>query len=360
MAKTQPPAHHPFVASLARHLTRQCAVSEGDRLMVAVSGGADSVALLRGLAALAPRRKWQLTLAVGHVQHHRRASAETDAQFVETLAQALGLPFYRVDLAEPAQAPANAEAAMRRQRYAALAQLAEAFDAPNIATAHQADDQLETLLMRLMRGSSVRGLGGIRWRRRLAPTAEAGQPTGAAHTRRAPAGPMLIRPMLGSTRAQGRQFLEAIDQSWREDPTNADLTRWRARLRHEVLPVLRALQPDVPHKAVQLSGHFRALHRLLRREAGWHHERAVVDREASGQAVVDRGEARAMPRVVLAEVLRDLLSEAGAPPDRLTGRTLNPLIAAVRDTAGGCRRFDLPGGVTAWLTRSSLHIAGRA
>jgi len=286
------------------------------------------------------------------------------------------MPFYRRDLDED-QGPegahvtplaasqraaadfsvsANAEAAMRHQRYAALADIARAFNATAIVTAHQADDQLETLLMRLIRGSSVRGLGGIRWRRRLAEGGMAEPMTGD------PGAPpdsqlMLLRPMLAVTRDEAGWFLHALGESWCEDPTNADLTGRRARLRSDVLPVLRELQPDAARKAVKLTGHFRGLHRLLRTEVGRRREGVVVDRDEAGRVILGRADAATLHGVVLSELLRDLLAEGGAPSDRLTGNTLRPLIAAIRDQQGGCRRFDMPGGVTAWLTRRELQLA---
>jgi len=363
----QPPAHQPLVRTLARSLTRRCGVGEGDRLLVAVSGGRDSVALLRGLAALAERRQWRLSLAVGHVDHHLRPGSSDDAAFVAELAAALGLPCYQRDVhpADEGTERANVEATARRLRYAALGEMAGRFGAHFVVTAHQADDQLETLLMRLMRGSGVAGLRGIAWRRRL-PTAERSQtdsneadPGGNEF---AVSEPILIRPMLATDRAEARRFVEAIGQSWRDDPTNDDRDRWRARLRAEVLPVLRDMQGDVARKAVRAADHFRELHAMTRQAARDCRREAV--REAMDGAVADeqacvmvaRDAARRMPRIVLTALLRDLLTEAGAPRDRLTRRTLTPIARAMRDDAGGERRFDLPGGVCVVLDRDGLYL----
>lgn len=245
------PAYHPLVRSLTRSLRRRCGVSEGGRLLVAVSGGADSVALLRALALLAPRRRWRLSLVVGHVQHHLRREAEGDAAFVEGLAKACRLPFDRRDLALHPEAPhgcaqtTNLEALARDARYTALAEMALSSDCGFVATAHHADDQLETLLMRVMRGAGVAGMRGIAWRRGLAD------------------GVTLIRPMLGVTHADAIDFLHRLDQSWQEDHTNADITRTRARLRRDVLPVLRELRPSVARKAVELGDAMRRAQTIL-------------------------------------------------------------------------------------------------
>ena len=235
------PQYSPLVRAVVHGLRRRCAVPAEAHIVVACSGGADSVALLRALDLLRGRRTWRLRLTVAHVQHHLRPAeeAEGDAAFVEALAGQLGLAFVRRDIA-PAEEAGNVEASARRQRYAVLAEMAEQVGASFVATAHHADDHLETILMALLRGTTVKGLRGIAWRRRL------------------PEGAVLIRPMLGATRAEAEAVLKQLDQPWREDATNQDRRRTRARLRHEVLPVLRELRPSVARKALELSDSLRA------------------------------------------------------------------------------------------------------
>lgn len=334
-----PPAHHRLTRRIAGDLRRHCGLEAGERLLVAVSGGADSVALLRALAALAERRRWRLRLSVAHVQHHLRGdAAEHDARFVEGLARELGLDCHRTDL-EPAVAGEgrNLEAWARRQRYAALARMADEAGARFIVTAHHADDQLETLLMRLVRGTSVRGLRGIAWRRAMSE-----------------ASATLLRPMLGATRAEVLDFLHAVGQPWCEDHTNADVTRDRARLRQVVLPVLHALRDDAPQQAVRLADHARDVHRLVRREVGRQFKRLV--RVEAGQWSLPRDEARALPRVVLMGLLRRVLREAGVPGDRLTRAAVGPVAQAVRDGRGGERRFELAGGVRVGVRREGVAV----
>jgi tRNA(Ile)-lysidine synthase len=230
------PSYLPLVRRLAYGLRHRAGVKEGDHLLIACSGGADSVALLRGLHLLQPRRRWNLTLTVGHVNHRVRPAAESDADqiFVESLAERLGLTC-RVTPLEGGVPPGdNVEAALRDRRYEALGTMAERCGATLIATGHHADDQLETVLMALLRGTTARGLRGIAPRRTLS------------------AGVALIRPMLDATHAEAVSFLQQLNQPWREDVTNEDRTRTRARLRHEVLPVLRELRPSVARKAVEL------------------------------------------------------------------------------------------------------------
>lgn len=230
------PSYLPLVRAVAHGLRHRCGVTEGANLLVACSGGADSVALLRALHLLHRRRKWNLKLTVAHVQHHLRPpeEAEADAGLVAELAEQLRLPYERRDIA-PGERDGNIEANAREQRYTALVEVAEAVGAGFVVTAHHADDQLETLLMAILRGTTAKGLRGIAWSRPLSPAVG------------------LLRPMLGATHEQAVGFLEQLGQDWREDATNQDRSRTRARLRHEVLPVLRELRPSVARKAVELS-----------------------------------------------------------------------------------------------------------
>jgi tRNA(Ile)-lysidine synthase len=242
---SRPPNLHALVRRVAHGLRHRCGVGAGEAVVVAVSGGADSVALLRAMHLLAPRRTWGQRLVVAHVQHHLRDDAEDDARFVAQLAATLGLPFARRDV-HPLHHGGNVEATARRQRYAALAQIAREHDATFIATAHHADDQLETLLMRLVRGTGVAGLRGIAWKRPA--EAKGHEPV-----------VRVIRPMLAATHDQALDFLGQLQQPWRDDRTNRDTTRLRARLRHDVLPHLRHLHPRVAQHALALADDVRAL-----------------------------------------------------------------------------------------------------
>ncbi len=331
------PAGRRFVKAVSQALRHRCGVTRGQRLLVAVSGGADSVALMRALADLAPRPAWRLSLAVAHVQHHiRQGEAEADAAFVQELALHQGLPFLRVDL-DLSSCPGNLESAARRQRYEALRGMAETFGAQHVAVAHHGDDQLETILMRLLRGTSVRGLSGMSWRRRLVPDSDL----------------TLLRPMLGLDRAAAEGMLRAIGQAWRQDTTNADTTRFRARLRKDVVPVLQDLRPDASRKALHLSEHMRQISRFLDQSA--EEAAAAVARDANG-ARLDRNAARDMPPVVLASLLRRLLEESGCGADKLGGRALGPLLRAIQDGAGGQRCFRIGKQSKVVVTRGLVEV----
>jgi tRNA(Ile)-lysidine synthase len=232
------PAHHPLVKTVAENL-RRAGIAEGEAVVVACSGGADSVALLRAMAMLAGRRRWRLRLIVGHVNHGLRPEADEEERFVKQFAKKLGLNFAATTITLDPDAAGNLEDQARQSRYAALIEMAKQHQAARVATGHHADDQLETLLMAILRGSTVRGLRGIARQRELAD------------------GIQLIRPMLDADHAQAIAFLKQLDQPWQEDATNDDRDRTRARLRQEVLPVLRDLRPGVAGKSVELADHLR-------------------------------------------------------------------------------------------------------
>jgi tRNA(Ile)-lysidine synthase TilS/MesJ len=188
------------------------------------------------------------------------------------------------------------------------------------------------MLMRLLRGASVRGMSAMAWRRTLQSGSNI----------------QLIRPMLSVDRATAKQFLDSLGQTWREDRTNADTTRLRAQLREQVLPTLRAVQSDVSDRAVKLADHLRDVAQLV--------EEAVEAAAEKIDSTINRAEAREMPRVVLFGLLRKLLIETGVPADRLGGRIINPIVRAIRDHTGGHRTFELSKGIHMEITRESVTI----
>jgi tRNA(Ile)-lysidine synthase len=214
----------------------------GERVGVAVSGGADSVALL--LLLLELREKLGIVLSVVHFNHKLRGKAsDADEKFVAKLAAKHGLEFHSasVYVAEKAKKErANLEDAARRARYDYFRSLVESGVCGWIAVAHTADDQAETVLAHLLRGTGLAGLGGIH------PLA----------------GP-IIRPLLGVRRNELRHFLRARKQTWREDATNRDTRRMRARIRKKLLPLLeKQFQPAIVE-------HLATLAELAREDEGF-------------------------------------------------------------------------------------------
>lgn len=213
----------PLEVNLQKHLARhdwQQVTS-----LVAVSGGADSVALASGLAflmrhepAATARRLW-----VVHFHHHLRGNeADLDAEFVATLADSLGLDC-RIGHAEPNQLAASGESletAARQARYQFFEQTANELGARYLFTAHTADDQAETILHRIVRGTGLAGLAGIPAVRALSPLTT------------------IVRPLLTTRRAEVLEYLQSIGQTYRHDATNDEVQFTRNRLRHQLLPQL--------------------------------------------------------------------------------------------------------------------------
>jgi tRNA(Ile)-lysidine synthase len=224
-------------------IQRSGLIREGDRVGVAVSGGADSVALLRLLVAL--RKKLAITLSVLHFNHQLRgAAADADEKFVAALAHKCQLPFYSANASVKAIAKnnkANLEATARRLRYVFFSECAREHHLDKIAVAHTADDQAETVLAHILRGSGLSGLGGIH-----------------------PQVDKMVRPLLSVSRADLRLYLKAHEQTWREDATNRDTTKTRARIRKKLIPLLKKeFQPRIVEHLVSLSNHARQDDALL-------------------------------------------------------------------------------------------------
>ncbi len=216
-----------LLARAFRALREGGLLAAGDRCLVAVSGGADSVALLDLLGVLAPRLG--VGLAVGHVDHGLRGDeGHAAAALVAGLARARRLPFHETRLPAPVPgAVPPAEAPLRRARYAALARLAREADCGVVAVAHHRDDQAETVLLRVLRGAGPRGLGG------MAPLRPLPDPDGGPPLR-------LVRPLLDIPRADLAARVAERGLPTHPDPTNADRRWLRNALRLDLLPPLRA------------------------------------------------------------------------------------------------------------------------
>jgi tRNA(Ile)-lysidine synthase len=232
----------------------------GLQLGAAVSGGADSVALLTLLAAV--RSQLGIVLSVVHFNHQLRGKAsDADERFVSALAETRGLPLHagRADVAAQARREkANLEDASRRARYAYFEKLGQQGSVEAIATAHTMDDQAETVLAHIFRGTGIPGLAGIH-----------------------PVAGRIRRPLLDFRRDELRQYLRSRRQPWREDASNRDRNRTRARMRKKLLPLLlKEFNPAAVEHLAALAERAREqasfvgqlaaelLERLAKREAG--------------------------------------------------------------------------------------------
>jgi len=297
------------------------------RVLVAVSGGVDSMTLACVLHALRERRG--LDLAIGHVNHGLRGEAsEADQAAVEALGARLGAPV-QVRRAPPGPLREGAasrdrptlQEAARTLRYAALAEMARAAGARWVATAHTADDQAETVLLRLLRGSGPDGLGGI--------------------PERSPDG-RILRPLLGVSRADVLAHAAHRRIAWREDASNASDAYPRNRLRRHWLPGLAdEFNPRLLQRLADLA-------EAMRRDAEW--IEAQIDREAAGRLVEEAGglwiegkDWDALPEALARRLARRALRRAGRGRD-VSRVHLERMLRFLRTARPGTA-IELPGGL---------------
>jgi tRNA(Ile)-lysidine synthase len=324
----------------------------GDRAGLAVSGGADSVALLRLLVEL--RRELGAVLAVVHFNHQLRGGeSDADERFVADLAERHSLELHSAsgDVAtHAAEKHLSVETAAREMRYTYFRRLLAESRLNRIATAHTLDDQAETVLLRLVRGTGTRGLAGIYPQLSVVGSRspeEGGPPSGV----RRPPEASIIRPLLGIRRRDLEAYLKAMGQEWREDSSNRDLRHGRNRVRHGILPRLeRHLNPAVREALAATAELARA------EEDYWSQEVArvlpqVCDRAASASPP-DAGtrlrlaELMALPLALQRRVVRAAAESLGL---RLAFRQVEEILAA---GAGSVRSANLPDG---WVVSRNQH-----
>jgi len=338
--------HHAFLTQLAEGWQPHAGVR--GPVVVAVSGGGDSVALLRGLhqllarearssgQRLAGQRLASQRLVVAHARHdlregHEGDPAAADAAFVRQLAAELGLAhterFLRVR--QEVVGGEGLEAAARRLRYDFLREVAESEGARLVVTAHTADDQVETVLHRLFRGTGLAGLAGMTPVRELVE------------------GIVLVRPMLAISAAAARDFLRAQGQAWREDATNADTRYARNLLRHDLLPRLAAgPYPAAGEAVARLADQAREAHASL--EAACDALlNAYARREAGGTVVVQARPLAGCPQSLLTELVATLWRQQEWPRRDMTSRHF-AAVATMLAQPAATASLDLPGGIRAW------------
>ena len=332
----------------------------GRRLVLGVSGGPDSLAMLDLLDVLAPQLG--LTLLVAHLDHGLRSQAASDAAFVRDQAQARGLPFHSATADTAAHARTqrqSIEEAARELRYQFLTRLALKEGAGAVSVAHTADDQAETVLMHFLRGSGLAGLRGMRpktevrnWR------LDAGISDLPASSFLPPASsPLLIRPLLGVTRAQVEAYCARRGLQPRDDATNRDSRYFRNRLRHELLPALAEYNPNIravlARTAEVLAGDYQIVRRAVLEI--WDAV-APGERQPPGGVVFDRdrwlnlgaAEQRALLREAITRLRHGLRDVDFAP--------VEAAVQFSRRALPG-RSCDLVAGLRLSLTSDSLLVA---
>lgn len=317
---------------------------------VAVSGGADSVALL--LLLLELREKLGIVLSVAHFNHKLRGNAsEADEKFVAELAAKHGLEFHAASVYVARKAKkekANLEDTARRARYGYFDSLIDSRKVTRIAVAHTADDQAETVLAHLLRGTGLAGLGGIH------PVA----------------GPV-FRPLLHIRRAELRAYLRGRKQAWREDATNRDTARMRARIRKKLLPLLEKQFQSA------IVGHLVTLAELAREDEAFFEavveERATALAEKHGDGVriaiadlvepsrkkkfntegTENAEKKETARALSKRMVRCIVENIKPRAGQLGAKHVETVLELARSGRSG-RSIPLPGGVEVRRERDAL------
>lgn len=298
---------------------------KGGVLLCAVSGGRDSVCLLHYLAAIAPRRGF--TVAAGHLNHRMRPEAQRDEDFVRDLCRTLNVAFYTE--AAPVYETAarwglGVEETGRRLRYEFLFRTADAIGADRIATAHHAQDQAETVLLNLLRGTGPEGLGGI-----------------------PPVRGRIVRPLLQTDRAEIEKYLQENGLSHVEDSTNEDTRYARNRLRRELWPRLETINPALT-KAIGRTAE------IARRENGYLDTLAAAYLPPSGTAV-ETARLLSAPEALRSRVARLLLERMPTGKKDVSAAHIESLLALTE--SGGM--LALPGGVLAVCRDGWLRLTLR-
>ena len=323
---------HRLVTEVARQLDTRCAVPSGARVAVGVSGGPDSLALLLAVVAISGRPGRVDPVAV-HVNHHLRDGADADQTHVAEVCSRLGVTL-DVRHVRPDRRPGNVAANARDLRYEALAIAAASAGAHFVAVAHHAEDQLETMLIALGRGTGLDGLSAMSPSRPLSSDVT------------------LVRPLLGVRKADCEDLCRVAGVTWRQDPTNFDPSSVRARLRRDVLPVLDELWPDAAIRAANTADVVDAARAALAQRV-----EALFGASSVRQWDRQRLAGVAVP-IIAAGLRRAALS---AEPNLDLGRAqLMPAARAVADDDRRPREFHWPDGLRLNVTAGEVRLSRAA
>jgi tRNA(Ile)-lysidine synthase len=288
------------------HIADAALFDDTDHLLVAVSGGLDSVVLLHLLRFHTHQR-----ITVAHYDHALRTTSAGDALWLRGLCVAWNVALHSARAATPPRSEADA----RAQRYDFLQRIADNVGATRILTAHHADDQAETVLFRIMRGTGIAGLAGVAQRRGN-----------------------IVRPLLPFTRAEIRAYARAHRLQWREDESNRDVRYARNRIRHDVLPLLERNAPGITRRIAALAADAGAAERASQAVIADVVQDVVIARHDAGFALA-RDRVLAYHPHVRARVMRHLVQRLGGRPDRAATRSLLAFAASGASGTG----IELPG-----------------
>ncbi|MCF6153647.1 MAG: tRNA lysidine(34) synthetase TilS [Candidatus Brocadia sp.] len=318
-----------------------------DSIIVAVSGGPDSVALLKILRTINSVKNLHLRLSIAHLNHQLRGiSSEEDAQFVRNLSKDLSLPFIfkSVNIQKIAdQTKCSIEETARRERYNFFLESAQEYTASTIAIGHTADDNIETLLHRIIRGTGMAGLAGIPIKRPLA----AGSTI------------QLIRPLLFSWRKEIMEYLGKEHDNYRTDATNYEPLYLRNKIRLELIPLLEnQYNPNIKNLLMQVCQILNLNNEYLASET----KRIVKDSTVEGREdvyTIDTHFLTKQPKILQYLVLREILMSMHIPLKEITYEHYTKILDEIIRKGKG-RHFQLPGKLYLWHEHGMLHFTKKS
>ncbi|MBN1124351.1 MAG: tRNA lysidine(34) synthetase TilS [Sedimentisphaerales bacterium] len=318
--------------TVIRFLHTELRLSKDDSILLAVSGGADSVALLHIMHRLAETGQLQCSLVVAHVNHNLRCDAALDQKFVQGQARQYEWPFLHrsIDVrGNSLKHKLSVETAARQLRLNALVEMARQADCSIVSTGHHADDNVETLLHRMLRGTGFRGLGGIELSKQFHAYPEI----------------TFIRPLLSIKREQILAYCRTKNVSWREDFTNQQITFTRNRIRHSLIPMLcQEFGPGILNGISTLSNHCRSLQQRIEHETDhtWPH---IVITIESNKICLSRVDFVLLPLPIQVEIIHRALTILDIGLREITQKHYLAMLSMIQHPRG---KMEVPGhcGVT--------------
>ncbi len=332
----------PIVNLVSSFIKTNQLIERKDKIVIGLSGGADSVALVYLLNEMQSVFDFELFLC--HLNHKIRGKeADDDQQYCIALAKTLKLPIYTEsqDILEISkQTKESLELSARNIRYDFFKRACEEFSANKIALAHHQDDQCETIIFNLARGTGIHGLRGMPLRRILYKSDEKTNVE-------------IIRPILCCTKSQLENFLQAKNVRWQIDKTNYQLKASRNIIRHKILPAMEQLNPAVKRHLLDLAEQAADMEKIIDEQAAKIFEQCSFDSQKKDKITIEMKLIRKLPELVACEVVRKMILAIGAGLRNFTANHFKNIVQIEKSC-------DLPEGLRAIKQDDKLTIIRKA
>lgn len=328
-----------MIDKIRGYVEQQNMLQEGDSVVMGISGGADSVAMLLAFSAL--QKEYALSLYAVHINHGIREEADLDSDYVKELCETHGIPFYlfAADVEEMAKEQKKTVEEMGREyRYRCFYEVMERVGAKSLATAHHRRDQAETVLFHMIRGTDLSGMSGIR------PVSERDTDFGRI---------CIIRPLLSCGKSELKKWLISNGVTWREDATNQDNTYVRNRLRNEVLPILEEINCRTEEHIAGLAGIMWEYEAYFRNSVSEFIENYVICKDKYSFQT-DRTKLLQQEKVLARAVIYEMLGMTGGEKKDFTKEHILAVYQLLANQSG--KKIVLPRGIEAVISYENLII----